>query len=386
MQPQRLQRCIGGTDGAAAGRLGVLLRQQDCALDQRQIAQQLAELLLHMQMHVRLHGLGERNDDADQELALGKTPHGGLVAGVVADAGLAEHRVAHLHVAVEEDAIPRDQHVVEHADGVGLLEARAERMIPGVLGAVVERLAADEFQALGGAGNAESENVAFRSLTDAGLRIDQEFVGGRTVGGEHLGAAHDQAVFGFLDHAEMGELVGLLMRSLGSVGLRIDDGVGGEQVALAAVLVVVADVVGKLRAALAEEVGVLGPGHQHGVEEIRRAAEQAEARFGPDLHRQPAFDEIGLAARDQERSAVGLAAVVVAMASWRRDARATPEGRRAMAIDCTGRANTGSAVTSSTRRPAIQTSRGVRRRPSMNSRPLRIAIPALPKARPLLIV
>jgi hypothetical protein len=36
-----------------------LLRQQD-ALDQRQIAEQLAELLPHMQMHVRLHGLGER--------------------------------------------------------------------------------------------------------------------------------------------------------------------------------------------------------------------------------------------------------------------------------------------------------------------------------------
>src|SRR5712671_4987656 len=186
-------------------------------------------------------------------------------------------------------------------------------MIPGVLGAVVERLAADELQALGGAGNAERENVAFRSLTDAGLRIDQELVGGRTVGGEHLGAAHDQAVFGFLDHAEMRELIGLLMRSLGSIGLRIDDGVGGEQVALAAVLVVVANVVGELRAALAEEVGVLGPGHQPGVEEIRRAAEQAEARIGPDLHRQPALDEVGLAARDQERSAIGPAAAVVAM-------------------------------------------------------------------------
>ena len=61
-----------------------------------------------------------------------------------------------------------------------------------------------------------------------------------------------------------------------------------EHVALAAMLVVVAHVVGELRAALAEEIGVLGPGHQHGVEKIRRAAEHAEARVGPDLHRRPA--------------------------------------------------------------------------------------------------
>ena len=42
-----------------------------------------------------------------------------------------------------------------------------------------------------------------------------------------------------------------------------------------------------------------------------------------------------------------------------RDARATPADRRASAIDCTGRTNTGSVVTSPTRRPSTQTSRGL---------------------------
>ena len=167
-------------------------------------------------MHVGLHRARQRDDDADQELAFGEPADRGLVAGVVADAGLREHRVAHLDVAVEKHAVPRDQHVVEHADRVGLLEARAERMVPGRLRAVVERLAADELQPLGGAGNAERQHVALLALADAGLRIDQEFVGGRPVGGEHLGAAHDQAVLGFLDHAEMGELVVVLVRALAS--------------------------------------------------------------------------------------------------------------------------------------------------------------------------
>ena len=89
------------------------------------------------------------------------------------------------------------------------------------------------------------------------------------MGGEHFRAAHDQAVLVLLDHAEMGELVVLLVRALGAVGLRIDDGVGLEQVAFAAELVIVADVAGELPAALAEEIRVLGPGHQHGVEKIR---------------------------------------------------------------------------------------------------------------------
>ena len=125
------------------------------------------------------------------------------MAGVVAHARLREQRVAHLHVAVEKDAVPRHQHVVEHADRVGLLEARAERMVPFRLLAAVERLAADEAQAGRGRRNPEREHMALLAVADAGLRIDQELVRGRSMGRQHLGAAHDQAVLGLLHHAEM---------------------------------------------------------------------------------------------------------------------------------------------------------------------------------------
>jgi hypothetical protein len=43
---------------------------------------------------------------------------------------------------------------------------------------------------------------------------------------------------------------------------------GREQIEGAALLVIVDDVVGELRSALTEEGRVLGPGHQHGVEEV----------------------------------------------------------------------------------------------------------------------
>ena len=160
-----------------------------------------------MQEHVGLHRARHRHRDAGDELGLGEPADRGLMAGVVAHARLGEQRVAHLDVAVEEHPLPRDQHVVEHADRIGLLEARAERMVPHALRAAVERLAADEAQARRRARDAERQHVALLAVAQAGLWIDQQLVGGRAVGGEHLGAAHDQAVLGLLDHAEMREFV-----------------------------------------------------------------------------------------------------------------------------------------------------------------------------------
>ncbi len=302
---QRLQRRISRAQRAAAGRFGVTLRQQDRGLDQLQIAEQLAELLLHVQEPVTLHRSGQRDGDAGHELALGEAADRRLVPGVIAYTCLRKERVAYLHVAVEKDALPWDEHVVEHAHRVGLLEAGAERMIPLRLGAVVEGLTADEPQPARSRRNAEGKHVALLALADAGLRIDQELVRGRAVGSEHLGAAHDQPLFRLLDHAEMGEGVLVLVRALGAVGLRIDDGVGEKQVAVAAIGVVVAHIPREPLAALAEEIGALGPGHQHGVEIIGRATDHAEGGVSPDLHRFTALHQVGGCARNQERRAGG---------------------------------------------------------------------------------
>ena len=81
------------------------------------------------------------------------------MSGMALQPGAREQGVGQLDIAVQKDAVPRHQHVVEDRHGVGLLEARAERMIPFRLVAVVERLAADEAQALGVGRNAEGERV-----------------------------------------------------------------------------------------------------------------------------------------------------------------------------------------------------------------------------------
>ena len=123
------------------------------------------------------------------------------------------------------------------------------------------------------------------------------------MGRQHLGAAHDQAVGRLVDDAEVNKGIVLLMRTLRAVALRIDDGMGEEQIAVAAIVVIVPDVLRELLAALTEEVGAFGPGHQHRVEIIGRAADHAEGGVGPDFHGLAALDEIGVGARDHERAA-----------------------------------------------------------------------------------
>ena len=156
--------------------------------------------------------------------------------------------------------------------------------------------------------NAEGEHVFLLAVADAGLRIDQEFVGGRPVGREHLGAPHHQAVLALVDHAEVDELLSCscdpLERSL--CGLTI---AWVRNRSRSRQCVVVAHVVGELCAALAEEVGAVREGHQHGVEIVGRAPDHAEGRVGPDLHRLAPLDEIGMGLRHHERRASRLAAV-----------------------------------------------------------------------------
>ena len=69
-------------------------------------------------------------------------------------------------------------------------------------------------------------------------RIDHDLIGGRSVGRQHLGAAHDQAVAGFFDDAQIGVGVGLLRGGFAAVDRRIDQGVGEKQIVVAAIAIV----------------------------------------------------------------------------------------------------------------------------------------------------
>ena len=101
----------------------------------------------------------------------------------------------------------------------------------------------------------------------------------------------------------------LLMRALRAVALRVDDGMGEEQIAVAAMGVVIPYILREPFAPLREEIRAFGPRHQHRVEIVGRAADHTESGVGPDLHGPTALDQIGVAARDHEGTAGPLAAV-----------------------------------------------------------------------------
>ena len=100
----------------------------------------------------------ERAREAEHELGLGDVLDDDLVRHVHDGARARVRLVAALDVAVQEHALPRHEDVVEHDDGVHLLEARAERMIE-MRAPVVDALAADESQARGVGRNREAERV-----------------------------------------------------------------------------------------------------------------------------------------------------------------------------------------------------------------------------------
>jgi hypothetical protein len=78
---------------------------------------------------------------------------------------------------------------------------------------------------------------------------------------------------------------------------------GQEQIAIAAMGVIIPDVLRELLPAV-EESRAFRPGHQHGVEIIGRATDHANWH-GPDFHRLAALDEIAAGARDHERLPAG---------------------------------------------------------------------------------
>src|SRR5258708_37685603 len=167
---------------------------------------------------------------------------------MVANAGLRGEGVTHLDVVVEKNPIPGDQHVVEHADRVGFLETSAERMIPFRLHTGVERLAANEAKTWSRGGNTEGQDVTLLALANAGERVNQKFIGRGAVGRQHLGGAHAQSVGRLVDDSEVNKGIVLLVRTLRAVALRIDNGMGEEQVAVTALAVIIPDVLRELLA------------------------------------------------------------------------------------------------------------------------------------------
>src|SRR3989442_8402334 len=111
-----------------------------------------------------------------------------------------------------------------------MVEARPGRWRDG--------LETDEGEARGGGGDAEHQGIGIVARWHAAERNDGHLLGDGRHRPQHLRPAHDDALAGLADPAQVEEGILLLRGSLGSVDLRIYQHVGEEEVALPYVLVV----------------------------------------------------------------------------------------------------------------------------------------------------
>ena len=193
--------------------------------------------------------------------------------------------VRHGNIARDEDALPRHLHLVEIEDRVVLVIAAGKRIVVHRFRRVLIRPAREHAQALGVHRNAKGERVGLLALLQ-GLDVrDQHLVRHDARSAEHLGALHRDALVVAIDLARNEEGIGLLARTLGAIGLRVDDDIGEEQIVVAREAVIVVERAGALPVIGLEH----GKAHHHACDAARdmigRAAHEAEMRLGPGLER-----------------------------------------------------------------------------------------------------
>jgi hypothetical protein len=106
---------------------------------------QLGQHALDMQVLIDVGRLGDRKGEPHHEFGLRQVLDRELVHDLRHDTGAVVEPVAQLGVAVDEDALPRHQHVVKDHHCIGLVEARRQRVIHRRGGVLVDhRGAADE--------------------------------------------------------------------------------------------------------------------------------------------------------------------------------------------------------------------------------------------------
>src|SRR5262245_8888607 len=87
--------------------------------------------------------------DPNDELGLGHITRHKLMHDVRDSARVWKQSVAEVHIVVEKDAFPGDEHVIEYHDCIHFIEACPEGMIIGTTLAIMKRLAAEKTQAWG---------------------------------------------------------------------------------------------------------------------------------------------------------------------------------------------------------------------------------------------
>jgi hypothetical protein len=148
-----------------------------------------------------------------------------------------------LDVAGEEDALPRDQDVLEDGQRLDHLPARGDRMRERVVGAVQE-VRAEELQPGRRDREGEPHRPVLLARRQRPRRDHDQLVGVRGIRSVHLGAADDDPLVAPIDDPEVEVWVVLSRRGPGPVALDVRLRDREREVAVAAMLVVGGDAVG----------------------------------------------------------------------------------------------------------------------------------------------
>ena len=109
--------------------LGVGLTCPHARAHQLGVHYQLAEPLLGMRQAGIAERLRHQKRDAEDQFTLGKILGCALMGRMPRRVGFKSGAVDEVHVAQQEHALPRHQHIVEKDHAVHVLEARGERMV-----------------------------------------------------------------------------------------------------------------------------------------------------------------------------------------------------------------------------------------------------------------
>ena len=155
-----MQGSIGWAHHAPLVYLGAGLSGQQAGFGDLQVLDDLGDQLLDLGDLARAQGLYHQAGQPQHEFALDHILGDHLVAGMGVAVGAPGPVVAQVNVAVQENPLPGNQHVVEEDDAVHLLESRCQGMIE-VRTAQVEAFPAQKFQSRRVARYGESEGVFF---------------------------------------------------------------------------------------------------------------------------------------------------------------------------------------------------------------------------------
>ena len=125
---------------------------------------------------------------------------------------------------------------------------------------------------------------------------DEDFVRHDRRCAEHLGAANGDAGRILVDDAR-DQILRLFAPGLAALGLRIDDDVGQEQIALAGIIEIIGERLGALGAVLAKDIEAHALPDQSRGQMVRRTAEKAAGQRRPGLQRFAPLHHLVVAAR-----------------------------------------------------------------------------------------